>query len=69
MRCFEDEVNSVVSELNDNCEILLNQKVKLVREDDEAYFTCKTEKRLVTTLLNEIFRRYSVERIEIMKWY
>ena len=65
----EDEIKSAIEDLNNDCEILLNQEVKLLNNNDETYFTCKTEKRLVSRLLSEIFNRYNIERIEIIKWY
>lgn len=65
----KDEINSVVNDLNKDCEILLNKEVKLLNKNDETYFTCKTEQRLVPKLLTEIFDRYNIERIEVVKWH
>jgi hypothetical protein len=65
----DDEVNEVTEYLNENCELLLNKKVNVVNSNDETYYTCKTEKRLIPKLLVVLCERYNIEHIEIDKWY
>lgn len=47
----QDEIQEVVDDLNKECEILLNEKVRFISKEDNEYYTCKAEKRLMAKTL------------------